>query len=475
MSSSPSSDPEPVAAATCHPNLADRPILRQAIAHLPTAELNPSFKPLYKPWQGESCSLCLQEYQTDQTIIETVTLVPCGHFYHTECLTEMIVGMPGVSKCAECRATIFTAEQHESISRERARNSSRARSSTLFGGIYEPEDILDHIYDHLEDVIDGPWGAAVRNLDRNLHRNLEFTLNDFSDLLWGILNSFRAWMDEVFDAEHHSIEMAILYLVNEQFREVFDGSMHSFLNEIAARHHIPPQQLIRFNELLQEMSVRPSFRLIANIDPSRPAGAYSVMLREHPDMYAVVLRPFEVLVRMNLRLNALLPVYNGLPDNSDARDELREIFYHIVDAIEAFVAWVQPVQQGPERALRDRRTIISIGERELVREAEGIYRNLIAFFLRTEREFDVEPPASFPENFLNFIVRDQNEQTPANWVQVIVNGMAEYLARHRQLARPPWHASQSRMFVESWQWRNRGVLQDLNYHPQPINVTSASR
>lgn len=97
------------------PELESRPVLSNHIATLPTELLSNDFFPFIKPWQGQSCSICLDDFESGQD----VKLFPCGHFYHSICATRMLAAAEKELMCAECRASVFAENYYCAISQER--------------------------------------------------------------------------------------------------------------------------------------------------------------------------------------------------------------------------------------------------------------------------------------------------------------------------------------------------------------------
>lgn len=459
MSSAQPSAPQPFAADSSRLDLNNRPVLKQAIAELPSADLDTSFIPPHKNWQGETCSVCLEDFEADSG--QTVMIVPCGHFYHHVCGVEMIVGMQGVSKCAECRAPIFTAAQHDEISRERgATTEGPDASSTL-------DNIVTRVNEHIESIVLGPWGDAAGVL--NLH------LVAFSDTFHGILDSFWTWLENVYDhdptpIESYCLETVVLYVIHRQFRQAYQD-LDSFLNDVQARRQLPRPQLESFEELLNAVGTRTPHELIV-IENPRPVSVFDIVPPYHSNRYSVICRPFEILMDITTRLETVVATarFTNLPDSANA--ELREIFYRIGDAMHAFVTLARPALGlgGPGRALRERREAIAVAQRELAREVEDIYRDLVGFFLRTERALSIERPVGFPENILNLVSRGDAPNRPANprWAEETVGSLRDFREARPHLVRPsPSSASRGSLLIGMWRWRNRGVLRRFNFHPLP--------
>lgn len=431
------------------PDLSQQPIFKQAITDLPFAELNSAFNSPVKSWEGESCTICLEDYETGQF----VRIIPCGHFNHADCIMEMIVGMPGVSKCAECRAPIFAKEQHDRISRERLDGVPSL-------GDFDVERLIGGVEDQIRNIVMyQPWGeAAGRPQGRVPGGYLVRELQDYPDLLWDTYLDFVGWFEDVYENNptHYSVEAVRGYLFAWQFRWVYHD-MNLFFERVQEQHGIPRPYLERWDELfltvidypLPEVQTRDG-------ELSLSTGPFAVVRPGHRDPYSVVLRPVEALLQMSVRLGNAAAEYQ-FPQSIVA--EVREIFFRLGDALNAFVMLLQPFPQGPGQAGRDPELTISIGEREIAYEVDHIYRDLVAFFLRTERALDIVHPADdFPANILNFIVREDGAQPDS--IEETVARLPGYLEGHPHLMRPPTPLlaqTRSEFLVGIWRLRSREV------------------
>lgn len=54
--------------------------------------------------QDQACTICLEDFD------ENTKTTPCGHTFHLECLKHLLIWMPGIPQCPNCRRDIFSAE-----------------------------------------------------------------------------------------------------------------------------------------------------------------------------------------------------------------------------------------------------------------------------------------------------------------------------------------------------------------------------
>ncbi|KAF2101739.1 hypothetical protein NA57DRAFT_73176 [Rhizodiscina lignyota] len=110
------------ATSQLHRGLRNRPALTQEIAQFPTKVLGrfSSVLPLEK-WEGNVCGICLEPYEEN----DMVKQIPCGHFYHRECLARMLVKMRSDVTCPVCRRAIFTEDKLHLLDVDRRAKSIR--------------------------------------------------------------------------------------------------------------------------------------------------------------------------------------------------------------------------------------------------------------------------------------------------------------------------------------------------------------
>lgn len=95
------------------PPPSERPIFDAALAELQHETIGPEFRPVYTPWEGGRCPICLCEWEAG----EQVTVTPCGHYYHDDCFRNAVGDARLV--CPEDRSAIFSEDLARRIHRER--------------------------------------------------------------------------------------------------------------------------------------------------------------------------------------------------------------------------------------------------------------------------------------------------------------------------------------------------------------------
>lgn len=396
-------------AARPRANLNNRPILAQAIQDLPSAQLNTSFAPAHGTWEGESCSICLEEYQTG----ELIKVVPCGHFGHVDCLTPMIVEI-SPAKCAECRASIFTAEQHEQILHERL--SSIGDSGLRIMGVIQLLD-LDFNLLHF-------FGEERVNFE------------PFRNDLRAVLSEFRVWLDEVYNPAYHSINAVQEYILGRQIRQVYDQAraFYDAINENFDRQHSlrgvhrPP--FPSWESLINPRgSLLPAWSL-------RPAQIFDAVRGTNPDPYSVILHPWEVFRFLTERLHALAPTFVGMVRASPWDiGNIDEFLYRMGDLTTGFADLV--------RRAHGRQDALIFAQRRLEGDIESIYNELHEFFTIVEGLFAWRrDPIDFPLSFLNFLTRNREESQHGpfnlqpNWADTVARNVRSFRRTYPRCVRP---------------------------------------
>lgn len=92
----------------------DHPVLAAAIAGLHTTTASDEFQPLFGPsLPNASCGICLESCLNG----ESLTLLQCGHYFHTECATYSLLKHSLL--CPECRADLFDSCVAQDVKSER--------------------------------------------------------------------------------------------------------------------------------------------------------------------------------------------------------------------------------------------------------------------------------------------------------------------------------------------------------------------
>lgn len=94
-------------------DLADMPILAEALQALPNQIITADFVPVIGgPWQENQCAICNEDYKDG----DVITLFPCGHYIHEAGVQRTFRAVQPL--CPLCRASIFDETTAEKVREE---------------------------------------------------------------------------------------------------------------------------------------------------------------------------------------------------------------------------------------------------------------------------------------------------------------------------------------------------------------------
>jgi hypothetical protein len=146
----------------------------QAISNLPTIRLTKErmeFKQLLQKSLDESCPICIEDYKTDEMLVQ----LPCGHAFHKDCILPWITEK---NSCPTCRFELPLADAEQERDRvKRMKERFTKQGLQIMKIAKEDETVFDKLYEIRKDM------EKSRRYDENTANRLTTSLTSLGSFL----------------------------------------------------------------------------------------------------------------------------------------------------------------------------------------------------------------------------------------------------------------------------------------------------